>query len=831
MIKALFAKYRSFNGEQDILFNRYVVAPIVGLICLAVTGDIFIPTAFAIYFVANSIQHFVQHRNMLPLSVRLVLGISTDVVMAATLMRHDPVNMAAMYPMFLWMSLGFGFRFGLKWLVIASLMTVATFIFVMETTQYWQQNSVLGYSLAIGLLVIPAYCSKLIRKLSAAKEQAEIANKAKSYFLASVSHELRTPLNAIIGYGNHLKGMGLERGQQDMVEASVVAGEHLLNLIDQLMQISESDAGRVKLTNSDFRPTELLAEARNIMQVRAQEKGLFLRVQAQPLSDSVKNGPAEIIRNLLLNLTSNAIKFTESGGVSISVATVQNEDGEILQISVSDTGIGIAEDAQEKIFQPFQQADDTVSTRFGGTGLGLAICKQLVDQAGGSISVESVVGKGSSFHVTLPIRAVQPELAHEIDNIQEDTVRVVAFGDFENEMLANAQSAGNFSILHVKCSGADELTAALSDDKLSQFQVALVEQRLASHIGPDDNVWNLFSKLQMAPVLVRNDGDIDIEDISLRAAFASVIPAASDFDAMRSAIRIGCSFAGEIIESKETSVEESSIVTPKSVLVADDNRTNRQILATILEAAGHAVTTVTDGDEALDALEEEQFDILLLDVNMPRLNGIEMCRMWRQIEGGRTHLPIVGVTADATEETKQKCLGAGMDMRITKPINAKKLLEVIEDKCAATLMQAAATSPVDDPLGNIAAIYPAAVESAASIDLTQIEYLRSIGNSDFVDGMITGFFEDIAETQTGFRKSVELQDVAQFRFCAHAFKSSANNIGARRLANICGDLETVTEADFHTRRQDYLAIVDAELKTAKNELDQLITGQAQRYVI
>jgi len=636
MMKNLAKRYRSLNGEQDIFFNRYVVAPLVCVLCLFVTPDYFVPSAFAFYFLANCALHFIQHRNLLKKPFRLVLNILADAGMAGVLMIHDPANLAAMYPMFLWATLGFGFRFGLKWLFISAFMNAAIFLYVMATTAYWQQNAVLGYSLAIGLVVVPAYCSKLIRKLSAAKEQAEIANKAKSYFLASVSHELRTPLNAIIGYGNHLKNENLPADQHDMVEASVLAGEHLLYLINQLMQVSKSDVGAsVNMSSSDFVPTELLTEVREIMNVRAKEKGLVLQVQATPLSDSNIHGPVETIRNLLINLVSNAIKFTESGSVSISLNLSDDGEKSMLNIVVADTGIGIAAEALDRIFQPFQQADETVSDRFGGTGLGLAISKQLIDQVGGNIGVESAIGKGSSFHFGVPIERAQTTEHHPEESASSsEVIKIISLGDFTPDMLASAQSADNFSIYHVKCHGPDDLKNAVKNCDLSQFHVALIDQRLANAVGPENAIWSQFSAQKVAPVLVQHDDEIDIEDVSLRAAFASVIPAAPDFNSLRSAIRIGCSFANNLPQA-ETEKKEQESLAARRVLVADDNRTNRNILATILEAAGHEVAMVTDGDEALDALEAESFDILLLDVNMPRLNGIEMCKMWRQIEGSR----------------------------------------------------------------------------------------------------------------------------------------------------------------------------------------------------
>lgn len=259
--------------------------------------------------------------------------------------------------------------------------------------------------------------------------------------------------------------------------------------------------------------------------------------------------------------------------------------------------------------------------------------------------------------------------------------------------------------------------------------------------------------------------------------------------------------------------------TPKRILVADDNRTNRNVLATILEGAGHIVVMVTDGDEALEEMKKGGIDILLIDVNMPRLNGIDTCSIWREGEGGRNHLPIIGVTADATSETETKCRNAGMDMRITKPVDAQILLTTIEKYCCAEtngpLIQQAL--PID-PLHKVAPIFGDVPSADAPIDEVQIQYLLSIGDQAFLNTMIEGFVEDVEQTLGPLRKAVAGGDVAEFRFCAHAFKSSGNNMGARSLSRLCAQLEKVSEADFLEHRFSYLQEMEQEAATAVNAL-------------
>lgn len=833
-MKTMLKKLRgNLSPEQEILRNRLVMGTVSGLGCYFFAFDVLIFSAFFAYLSFNAMLYAMQRYNIWKQEERWLAAIILDVMMAFAVMLREPEHLSVFYPIILWMILGNGFRYGIKWLYAAAFMSAATFGIVVFSTTYWQQNLWLGVALTMALIAIPAYCSTLIRKISHAKEQAELASKAKSYFLASVSHELRTPLNAIIGYGNHLRQSDMPRAQKDMVEASVLAGEHLLHLIEQLIDVAKTGTGSTQVQSTTFRPTDLLTEIRDIMTVRVEEKGLTLHLQAEPLSDRIVEGPMNVVRNILLNLVGNASKFTEAGSINISSGITARDGQHYIWFVVSDTGIGICESATERIFQPFQQADDTVMNRFGGTGLGLSICKQLSEQVHGRITVESQIGQGSKFRVEIPVEipVEQSPLGH---TDVTDKVKILSFGTMKPELLANAQSHENFYVRHLSCSSRNELQAALAAVDLQEFNVALISEEVATDIDADDCVWAIFAEAEIAPVLVSQHEGVDVEELSLRAAFASVVPATPNFAELRSAIRIGCSFARQVRISHAEDNRQGKIYTPRRVLVADDNRTNRNVLAAILETVGHKVSMVTDGDEALEALEKGGVDILLLDVNMPRLNGIEACSMWRQIEGGRHHLPIIGVTADATAETEQKCLKAGMDFRITKPVDTELLLSTIETYCPPTADQSKHFPAIPlDPLNIVVPIASNQAPKTVTIDDRQIAYLRSIGGQPFLDTMIEGFLEDVEQTLAVLGQATDDNDVRQFRFCAHAFKSSGNNMGATSLAALCGRLEKISESDFMKKKllyrskiEDEAAVAIAALRSDVREPLGSVTAQA-----
>ena len=815
--------FRGFNldPEQEILLNRLVGGGLAGIANALIAYDPVIFSAFGLYLVFNAALFYMRRYHIMAADKRWIAAICLDTLMGISVMLRAPESMAVVYPIFLWVILGNGFRFGLRYLFIASLLSTLAFGTVVLTTEYWSHNIPFGLSLTFALVAIPAYCSKLIRKLSDAKEQAESASRAKSYFLASVSHELRTPLNAIIGYGNHLRQMGLPKAQHEMIDASVLAGEHLLHLIEQLIQIARSDSATLTVHRKPMRLTDVFAEVRDIMAVRAEEKGVALHLQATPLSDRLVDGPTDIVRNILLNLSGNAIKFTDAGSVAISGDLIETNGQYEIRFTVEDSGIGIAADALERIFLPFQQADESVLNRFGGTGLGLAICKQLVDQVGGSLAVSSKLGMGSQFSVSIPVTLLEgndTSSETDIDEQLQPVIRLIAIGHFDDQLLIRAQAAGNYLVRKIPCNTVEEMAQGLSLISLDEFHIAMIDDSLARMIDAADPIWARFAEAKVAPVLVSDDDRLDLAEVELRAAFATVIPPSSGFDELRSAIRIGCSFARHPGLMRNEATAQKTNYAVRSILVADDNRTNRHILAAILEAAGHTVSQVCDGDETLDALESTKFDVLLLDVNMPRMNGIDACRLWRQMEANREYMPIIGVTADATSETEERCLAAGMDLRLTKPIKGPELLAAIDRLCNGGA-EAPLPDRIADPLQTVVELNSSpSIQVGTVIDQAHLEYLHSIGDQKFVDSMIDSFIEDVTESIALLKSSALIKDIGQFRFAAHALKSCSNNIGANILAALCAKLEKITEPEFNNNGENLAAKVEAELNLALNEL-------------
>jgi len=805
---------RGRDREREMIINRLVLIIIALTVTYFLNGAPDLILGFQLHLIGSLAILIAYRFKPAPSNNRRLAGLVVDFGVSTYLFEIGGGAVAALYPLYLWVILGYGFRFGIKWLAVAAALGTFSFGWTVYSVPYWHHNLSLSIGLLVGLVVVPAYCSTLIIKISKATKEAENANKAKSLFLASISHELRTPLNAIIGYGTHLLDMKLPEAQQQMVGTSVSAGQHLLHLINQLLTFAQSDTQEELPEPKEFSVVDVLTDVRDILQLAATEKGLKIHLQAEALSDQRIAGQLDYIRNILINLTSNAVKFTETGTVTLKCGIDDDAELPHLWCSVTDTGPGIPAEAHEKIFGVFQQADDSIVDNFGGTGLGLAICQQLAMQMGGDISLESSVGEGSTFTLSCPISPVADGAGIQ----KHESYKILSLGFGLNGPTISREEDRDVYIEHIQCARNDRLETILKNRSLSSYDLALLDEEIAEQNKDDAGFWSHFRDANLPPVLLSKNSSKNLDEIKLRAAFASVLPASPDFDTIWSVVQIGCSFNRT---GKETEDDKNRIIRKSvslNVLVADDNRTNQMVLETILSNAGHRVVVASDGEKALDELEKQAFDIVFLDVNMPNIGGIECCKLWRQIEGPREHTPIIGLTADSTAETEKKCLDAGMDLRLTKPIEAGLLLDTVAEQTGNFLnADEAKVAAGDDPFDVVQSIGSgSAGDPSPPIDVKQMDYLRSIGDESFVQSIIEAYVDDTLDIMIAFNKSVEQSDVEDFRFQAHAFKSGANNVGATKLAQMCGHFEVITEAEFTKRRFEYLARAEEEVSRITN---------------
>ena len=340
--------------------------------------------------------------------IRRLAAIGVDLILLSCGLYAGGEYVTILYPFYFWIILGNGFRYGVRYLYFGTALGAGGFFVVTRTADYWMTNRPLSLGLLAGIVILPLYAATLIRSLSQAREQAEQANQAKTQFLASVSHELRTPLNAVVGMSDLLSDTTLRTDQREMVETVKGSSRALLALIDDLLDFASIEAGKIALNPIPFDLAKVLSEVREIGQMQATAKGLRFNLHVTPRTPLLLVGDERRLREILLNLVGNAVKFTEHGGILVSADGVPDGEVASLRLEVSDTGIGIEDAARTRIFERFTQADETILNRFGGTGLGLAISQQLVRLQGGEITVESTPGKGSTFGFSIPLRSADP---------------------------------------------------------------------------------------------------------------------------------------------------------------------------------------------------------------------------------------------------------------------------------------------------------------------------------------------------------------------------------------------------------------------------------------
>jgi two-component system sensor histidine kinase RpfC len=725
---------------------------------------------------------------------------------------------------YLWVTFGNGFRYGAKYLGVAAIASVCGFSLVLYASDYWAMHRAIGIGLLIGLVMLPLYVSALVRRLNEALKRAEEASRAKSQFLANMSHEIRTPLNGVIGMSHLLMQTPLNAEQKDSAQTIQASARTLLSLIENILDISKIEAGKLVLETADLDLHALINSTASMLAPQAHAKGLEFMVHIAPETPFLLRGDPLHLRQVLINLIGNAIKFTEKGSVEVRVRLV--EEGSVrahLHFEVLDTGIGITPQAQTRIFESFTQADESTTRRFGGTGLGTTIARQLVELMGGEIGVRSTPGAGTTFWFELSLEK-QPLPEQTMATHQTLAAsRVLLVSTDAGQCAPLLENLKSWAVESVTVANAAQAFASLVNaaQRNRPYHTVLVDQphldvypiQFAAAVRAEPSL------KQLSLVLLHSVQDDMDADRYLKAGYASVLQAPVEkrllFNALHAAGATQLESQDVVRLVDHYRGAEPGRTPGLRILVAEDNPTNQKVIRKILESVGHRPQLVDNGEQALEALGHESFDLAILDMQMPVMGGLDAIKIFR-FANPQTTLPFLVLTANATTEARKECQEAGASAFLTKPIDPKALLAQIATLVPQSAGRATSASPEQ----------PVDAQSGQSLNAATLASLESLGKrSDFVIRLIHGFLEDTEALLGKMQQALLEQRYNEFKDIAHALKGSSGSVGAEALHQIATGIGRLTHDELRLQATALMHDLVNAYETARYELLAYLDGR------
>lgn len=839
-----FAIFKESNPEKDQAVLRFIIINLIfGYMLLfsnpASTFRIPLLWFISAYIFFSTVVLASIFLAPAPSCFRRTAGLSLDISGTCYGMYLTGALGAPLYIVLLWTIFGNGIRYGRKHLVGATGLGAVCFFVVILTNQYWNSQGSLSYGLLLGLVVLPVFIAVLLKKLTRAIQEtheanlkleeaiarAENASKVKSRFLANMSHEIRTPLNGIMGTVELLGCTSLTPLQREYSGTILASAHALLSLVNDVLDISKIEEGKVVLEESDFNLYSLLKTSASMLAVTAGEKGLRLLTQVSPDVPFALKGDEARLRQVLLNLLGNAIKFTERGEIHLNASLVrENETHALINFGVSDTGIGIDVEAQSRIFDRFSQADDSITRRFGGTGLGTTISKELVELMGGRIELASSVGSGTTFSFSIDFQKTA-DGANLAQTATDTGIRkaLVVSSDLEpaRNLLANLKLLGAVDITTV--SGARQaFECGNGQGPGNHYDITfVVKNGLDIPHHEFAKAFRLDKQSHDAPLILAAAEEPDaIVREAVGLGYTMVVRLPSTPRTLRNVLYFSRSSDWMEDRAHESEAQGSQFpaAKPLKILAAEDNPTNQMLIKRLLEHIGHTVHVVEDGEKALKAMNDSKYDLVFLDLNMPVMGGIEAARIYRMTSRDRRYVPIIALTADAMPESRKTCMEVGMDAVLTKPFDMKKLYKTIESVLSVNRTDAPA---MDEPMPEIDRDVSSWADDSGRkvLDIDFLNEMKEVGrNGDFVQNLVWVFLRSSERNMEKLGHALENREIEAFRNIAHALKGSAGQMGAIRVMDICTKLQNMGDDSQMAERMELFQVLKDEFLMVRRSL-------------